>query len=88
MVVSLSVIALLVAGQPSWAGAGVDTTAAASTPELLGVPLLTLVWGLTGVLAVVAGLTFASRGARQPSVRSVTDRSADRPGPGPDKNRL
>lgn len=83
-VASLTVIALLAAGPLSWA-AGSDseaTTAAAPAPELLGIPLLTLVWALTGVLAIVAGLTIASRGHRRPAGRLAVEQRTDHALPG------
>ena len=67
---SLSMFGVLLTGQQSWAaGTAIestnDTTAAGVGPELLGIPVLTLVWAMTGVLAIAVGMTIASRGARR-----------------------
>jgi hypothetical protein len=86
-VVALTTTALLTIGQLSWAAA--DTgSAAAATPELLGIPVLTLVWALTGVLAIVVGMTIASRGVRHRAVAPLADTPADRATTLLDQNRL
>jgi ABC-type anion transport system duplicated permease subunit len=87
-VVALTTTALLTIGQLSWAAADTGSDAAAAAPELLGIPVLTVVWALTGVLAIVVGMTIASRGVRHRAVAPLADPAADRATERLDQNRL
>lgn len=84
-VIVLSGLAVLTAAVPSWAsGAGADA-AAVPGPELLGMPLLTLLWALSGLLAVAVGLLIASRSVTRRAVAPTGDQPAGRADPAPDR---
>lgn len=98
-VVALSGLAALLTAVPSWAGSGTgsnsDTgagvtgagSAAVPGPEVLGIPLLTVAWAISGLLAVLIGLVVASRRVTQRAVSGPAEIPADRADPAPDRDR-
>lgn len=87
-VVLVSMLTLLAVAGPSWGSetAGTDS-AAVPGPELLGVPLLTFVWALSGVLAVVVGLMIASRSTAHRASGGTLEQPIDRAGSVADRDR-